>query len=168
MERENLEHSNRKGKRMVGRKPGYRMESWQKEIQMASLRSKELDSFNRFLDRFVGISCENLAGKRFVISLSSPAGAWPWNQPVDDYVLEVLQKRGRFQVSETLFYYVKVGSRWNRYCLKAYEHYVAIRDRKIRPVDPEVERAFLESLKQEILDHGLKFPDAEEWIRRAD
>jgi len=167
MDRENLEHSNRKGKRTVGRKPGYRMESWQKEIQVASLRTRELDSFNRFLARFVALSCERLAGKRFVISFPSPAGTWPWSDPEDVYVLEVHRQNLKLPFSETLFNYVKLGSRWNRHCLKAYDHYLAIRDRKIRPVDPEVERDFLESLRDEILSQDLKFPDAEEWIRLA-
>lgn len=167
MDQENLEHSNRKGKRMVGRKPGYRMESWQKEIQLTSLRTRELDSFNRFLARFVALSCERLVGKRFVIPSLSPAGAWLWNDPEDDYVLEAPRQHLQLSPSEALFSYVKLSARWNRYCLKAYDHYVAIRDRRIRPVDPEVERDFLKSLKDEILKQDLKFPDAEEWIRQA-
>jgi hypothetical protein len=143
------------------------MEFWQKEIQTASLRSKELDSFNRFLARFVELSCERLVGKRFSISFPSSGGAWPWSEPEDDYVLEVSRQRPQAVPSEMLFNYVKPSSRWNRYCLKAYDHYVAIRDGKIRPVDPEVERDFLKTLKEEILNRELRFPDAEEWIRQA-
>ncbi|MFA0888294.1 MAG: hypothetical protein ACC613_04240 [Synergistales bacterium] len=164
MDQENPERSNSKNKRIVGRKPGYRMESWQKEVQTASLRSKEMEAFNLFFDRFVELSCEHLVGERFRVSFQSTAGPCPWDDPGEECVLETFLRRPQAPLSETLFNYVGVQSRWRRYCLKAYDHYIAVRDGKIRPMDPNVAGPFGKALRDEILLKGLKFSDAAEWL----
>lgn len=146
--------SNRKVKSSAGRKPGYKMQTWQKELQLASMRNRDLEQFNRFLLDFIAIN-ENCLGERFFIERDH--SGQPFHLPEDDIFLlrQVLRREGdRF--GHTLFLYENTEAGGRRLCLKVFDQYSLMKEGKLYPADENVRRDLVRSVLKSAEFHGVK------------
>jgi|GEM_PF-928245 len=147
----------KKGKSLSGRKPGYRMKEWQKEVQLTSIRNRDLDCFNSFLEEFVSIS-KGLADEKFFIIPDRMDGNLSF--PEDHiYIFKHFFRRNDLPDTETLFLYANVNLSYKKICLKAYEQYALLRDRQFFPVDMSVRRSLFDSIRTAVFREGLRFPE---------
>ncbi len=148
---------NKKGKSFSGRKPGYRMKEWQKEVQLASLRNRDLENFNIFLQEFASIFRE-LAGERFFLAPSQIDRDLFF--PEDHvYILEKVLQRSGISATEALFFYRDQNRGYKKACLKTYEQYTLTRDRKLFPLEETVRKDLLNSIRTAAFREGLHFPE---------
>ena len=146
--------SNRKVKSSAGRKPGYKMQAWQKELQLASMRNRDLEQFNRFLLDFIAIN-ENCLGERFFIERDH--SGQPFHLPEDDIFLlrQVLRREGdRF--GHTLFLYENTEAGGRRLCLKVFDQYSLMKEGKLYPADENVRRDLVRSVLESAEFHGVR------------
>lgn len=145
-----------KGKRRAGRKPGYRMESWQKEIQLASVRNKDLESFNRFLGQFVQ-TCLDLEGEVFFIPPESGEKRFFYEDHL--YVLRQCICRDHEPRSSTRFFFQGQSLTWKKVCLGAFDFYRAVRDKTLFPEDESIRTGLYKRVRSLAGGEGLKFAD---------
>jgi hypothetical protein len=146
--------SNKKGKSSAGRKPGYRMQTWQKELQLASMRNRDLEQFNRFLLEFIAIH-EEYRGKRFFIERDHSGR--PFFLPEDDvFILRDIIHRAADRFGHTLFLYENTTISRQRLCLKVFDQYSLMKEGKLYPVDSEARRALANALGERGECYGIK------------
>lgn len=146
----------KKSKSRAGRKPGYRMESWQKEIQMASVRNKDLECFNLFFGEFVEVCCQFVGQVFYLPPESGERGLF-----YDDrlFVLrEAICREGK-PPSSTKFFFRSEAMSWKKLCLGAFDLYVSIRDKKLFPVEEMVRADLYDRIGEIATREGLKFHD---------
>lgn len=145
-----------KSKSRAGRKPGYRMESWQKEIQMVSVRNKDLECFNLFFRDFVGI-CRDFAGQVFYLAPESGERSLFY----DDRLFCLRQcicRDGGFP-TETKFFFQSRSMSWKKLCLGAFDLYVSVREKVTFPADETVRSDLYRRIRESAFKEGFKFHD---------
>ena len=115
-----------------GRKPGYVMKEWQKDIQRQNVRYKEAVSFCAFLDDFMS-SIYNMIETKFYIFDSRDT-----EKVTDDKQVYILTsiKKGRTS-SETILYFQNISEKWKRLSFKAFEFYETVRNHQSYPLNEE-------------------------------
>lgn len=147
----------KKGKSLSGRKPGYRMKGWQKEVQLTSLRNRDLENFNLFLKDFVNLFAP-LVGERFYI-IPDHIDSSLFLPGEHVYTLKRIFRRKNLPETEALFFYVDADQHCRKICLKAYEQYSLLRDRQFFPADVSVRKSLFESIRGAVFREGLRFPE---------
>ncbi|MFP4482568.1 MAG: hypothetical protein ACLFN0_07250 [Thermovirgaceae bacterium] len=146
--------SNKKGKSSAGRKPGYKMQAWQKELQLASMRNRDLEQFNRFLIEFIDVH-DGYRGERFFVERDH--SGQPFYLPEDDvFILRDILHHARGRFGHTLFLYENMVMSGQRLCLKVFDQYSFIKEGKLYPLDDEVRTAFRKTLLAMAERHGIK------------
>lgn len=153
----------RKGKSLSGRKPGYRMKGWQKEVQLTSLRNRDLENFNLFLSEFV-VLFRSRIGETFYILPDRMEGKL-FFQEDHIYRLKRIFKRKALSETEALFFYENINLHNRKMCLKTYEQYSLLRDRRFFPADVSVRESLFESIRRAVFMEGLRFPEQELIVR---
>lgn len=148
--------STSKSKSRAGRKPGYRMEPWQKEIQMASVRNKDLECFNLFFGEFVGVCCE-FVGQVFYL----PPEGGERELFYDDRLFVLMEgiRRDDAPPSSVKFFFQSEAMPWKKLCPGAFDLYVAMRDKKLFPADETVRADLYCRIREIAFREGLKFHD---------
>ncbi len=147
----------KKGKSLSGRKPGYRMKEWQKEVQLASLRNRDLENFNIFLKEFAFLF-RQLTGERFFLAPSRIDRDLFFAED-HVYVLEKVFQRTGLSATEALFFYRNQNRECKRACLKTYEQYALTRDRKLFPLEETVRTDLFNSIRTAAFREDLRFPE---------
>ncbi len=148
--------STHKGKRRAGRKPGYRMESWQKEIQLASARNKDLESFNCFFNGFIH-AFAGLEGRIFFIPPESGERRFFYEDHL--FILRQCIRGGNEPQSATRFLFQGLNLTWKKACIGAFDLYSDLRDKKIFPEEETVRRELYRTICRLARAEGLKFGD---------
>lgn len=156
----------KKGKSLSGRKPGYKMKEWQKEVQLASLRNRDLENFNVFLNELVSLF-RAIRGERFFLA--------PFQIDKDlffpedhIYVLEKVLLRPGVSGSDALFFYRHVHDTCRRTCLKTYEQYDLTKDLKLFPLEERVRKDLYNTIRTVAFSKGLRFPEQDLICRNLD
>jgi hypothetical protein len=121
----------RKVKSPAGRKQGYRMQAWQKELQLTSIRNRDLENFNSFLRDFAEV-LQGFRGKEFFILSDTPQRNHLVPQERVFVLRDVLKRDGGLSCN-TLFLYQNVSLEWERVCLKVFDNYTLVREKKLFP-----------------------------------
>ena len=148
-----------KGKSSSGRKPGYKMKTWQKEIQLASLRNRDLENFNIFLSDFAAL-CTSLKGEAFFLTTGN-SGNEPLFPEDHIYVMEQVTSNKKQNSSEVLYLFRNTEETSRKICLKTHELYIMVRDNKLFPAEKNTRRFFLESLMNAVYKDKIRFPEQE-------
>lgn len=148
-----------KGKSSSGRKPGYKMKTWQKDIQLASLRNRDLENFNIFLNDFAALFT-SLKGEIFFMTPKDSRNETLF--PKDHiYVMEQVTSNKKQNSSEVLYLFINTEEASRKLCLKTHELYIMVRDNKLFPAKEKTRKFFLESLMNAVYKDKIRFPEQE-------
>lgn len=149
----------RKGKSSAGRKQGYKMQAWQKELQLTSIRNRDLENFNHFLVSFIDV-LQGFKGEEFFL-VQENVQKDSLVPPERVFVLkEILRRRGGLYCN-TLFLYQNVTMSWERICLKVFDHYTLVRDKKLYPIREDARSEMYCLLHRLAILHEQNFPEGQ-------
>lgn len=150
----------RKGKSPAGRKQGYKMQGWQKELQLTSIRNRDLENFNHFLIGFIE-TLQDFKGEEFYM-VHDGLQKDPLAPPERIFILkDILRRRGGLYCN-TLFLYQNVTMSWERICLKAFDNYTLVRDRKLFPLSADSRSRMHGRLNRLAMLHQQNFPEGDQ------
>lgn len=159
-ERNNRPSSKKKVKSSSGRKQGYKMASWQKEIQKAACREKDLEGFNAFMEALVDL-LERFQGETFIIEGDSREFNL-FCSPMDFlFVLQKVAKKRGYAGASSLIFFVNQSVPSIKLCLKVYDLYDMIKSERAMPFEEEVKEDFFLSLLEALRGIEGSFPDKE-------
>lgn len=157
-ERNNRPSSRKKVKSSSGRKQGYKMSSWQKEIQKAACRERDLEGFNFFVNALIEL-LERYQGRTFIIEENKREPNLFASFVDRLYVLQkVTRKRGHAGASALVFF-VNQARPSVKMCLKGYDLYDMIKNKRIAPLEKEVKKDFFRFLIAVLKETEASFPD---------
>lgn len=149
--------THKKGKSLSGRKPGYKMKEWQKEVQLTALRNRDLENFNIFLYEFANIF-RKMSGERFFLATNQVDRDLFF--PEDHtYILEKVLQRQGLPSTNALFLYRNVENPCKKACLKTYEQYAMTRDRQLFPIEKTTREELFQSIRTAAFREDLRFPE---------
>jgi hypothetical protein len=146
----------RKVKSPAGRKQGYRMQAWQKELQLTSIRNRDLENFNSFLRDFAGV-LQSFRGKEFFILSDTPQRNHLVPHERVFLLRDVLKRDGGLSCN-TLFLYQNVSLEWERVCLKVFDNYTLVREKKLFPHEEEAKTEMYRLIGRLARTHEQDFP----------
>jgi hypothetical protein len=151
-----------KVKSSPGRKPGYRMKTWQKEVQLASLRNQELKKFNIFLEKFVHI-CAEMEGERFYMEKEREDNTDLF--VIDNtYILESVYGRNQPFPGGVIFFFRHENCCWKKECIKTHEMYSLVMGSRLFPSGEGKRRRFCHEVVRIAKECGLEVNDGLEEV----
>lgn len=149
----------KKKKQKLGRKLGFRMADWQKQLQIEAIRHKELESFNLFLNKFTEcfFKYEN---ETFLYIIFDER----YNHQKTFFLSQI--KKDQI-LCRSIFYFKEEGNPRNLLCLKAYDLYEGFIDSTFVPEDETVCIA-LATLCKTYIQNNARIPNRQIYLEKFD
>ena len=157
--------SQKKVKSSSGRKQGYRMSAWQKDIQRAACREDDLEGFNKFMEIFVYLVKE-MRGKAFYIIDKPLEKGIFFSQESHIFLLEQVNRKKNASGSVAVCFFRNVSMPNVKVAFRVYDLYIMMKNGQFYPVNEEDREDFFIPML-EVLERGnLDFPDKDTLRKR--
>jgi len=150
--------SQKKVKSSSGRKQGYRMSAWQKDIQRAACREDDLEGFNKFMGIFVYLVKE-MKGKAFYIIDKPLEKGFFFSQENYIFLLDQVSSKKDASGSVVMFFFRNVSMPNVKVAFRAYDLYIMMKSGQFYPMNDEDREDFFIPMLEVIERGDLDFPD---------